>query len=124
MFVQVTRCIINAGGPLFLQYNINTLPPGSSRKYLGCMIMTIYDVWLYQYPLPWAPLRLRLMIPRPPCHSVIVDLGNGILWKICSHMSDTSNQIDPRSHKYIGKRWKGTAGDYIDRITPFISNCA
>ena len=39
-------------------------------------------------------------------------------------MSDTSNQIDPRSHKYIGKRWKGIAGDYIDGITPYISNCA
>lgn len=39
-------------------------------------------------------------------------------------MSDTSNQIDPRSHKYIeieisdGKGVGSIAGDYIDRITP------
>ena len=43
-----------------------------------------------------------------PSHSVIVDLDNGIqlahMSQLCSHMSDTSNQIDPRSHNYIGKR--------------------
>ena len=63
-------------------------------------------------------------IPRPPCHSVIVDLDNGIHVSLCSRMSDTSNQIDPRSHKYIeieisdGKGVGSIAGDYIDRITP------
>jgi hypothetical protein len=45
-------------------------------------------------------------------------------------MSDTSNQIDPRSHKYIGneisdrKGIGSIAGDYIDEITPYIKWCA
>ena len=71
-------CIINTvGGPSFY----------SAWKHITSRIITetfrVHDhdhLWsmVVPFPLPWAPLRLGLRVPRPPCHSVIVDLDNGI----------------------------------------------